>query len=117
MEDATEPAAEPGAQAVAALERGAYLLERALAPTAKVAAFRRAADVVAAVPPTELRRLVEAGRVTDLPAVDGPTAGRSVTRPASTRRRSSVGGTAATTSAARRNAATFAVGASARSRR
>lgn len=69
-----EPEVDPGAEPVAALERGAYLLERALAPTAKVAAFRRAAEVVAGVDPAQLRRLVEAGRVTDLPAV-GPSTG------------------------------------------
>jgi putative hydrolase len=57
-----------------ALERGAYLLERALSPTAKVAAFRRAADVVRGLDPAELARLVEAGRVTDLPGV-GPSTG------------------------------------------
>jgi putative hydrolase len=57
-----------------ALERCAYLLERALAPTAKVVAFRRAAEVVRSVDPAELARLVAGGRVTDLPSV-GPSTG------------------------------------------
>ena len=57
-----------------ALERCAYLLERALSPTAKVTAFRRAAEVVRATGPDELARLVAAGRVTDLPGV-GPSTG------------------------------------------
>jgi putative hydrolase len=60
---------------VVALERCAYLLERALAPTAKVTAFRRAAGVVAELPPDELARLISAGRITDLPGIGASTGG------------------------------------------
>jgi putative hydrolase len=59
---------------VEALERCAYLLERELSPTAKVAAFRRAADVVRTLEPAELARLATSGRLTDLPGV-GPSTG------------------------------------------
>src|SRR5215213_3479010 len=65
---------QPVAEPIDALERAAYLLERALAPTAKVNAFRRAAEVVAGLEPAELRRLVDNGQVTDLPAI-GPSTG------------------------------------------
>jgi putative hydrolase len=59
---------------VAALERAAYLLERALAPTAKVNAFRRAAGVIAGLDDGELRSLVAQGRLTDLAGI-GPSTG------------------------------------------
>ncbi|MPY93737.1 MAG: PHP domain-containing protein [Acidimicrobiia bacterium] len=61
-------------RAVEALERAAYLLERALSPTAKVKAFRRAAEVVSGLGPGELERLAAAGRVTELAGV-GPSTG------------------------------------------
>jgi putative hydrolase len=58
----------------AALLRAAYLLERQLAPSAKVAAFRRAAEVVGALDPDHVARLVRSGRVTDLAGI-GPSTG------------------------------------------
>jgi putative hydrolase len=60
---------------VLALERCAYLLERELAPTAKVNAFRRAAAVVSELPSDELSRLVDSGRITELPGVGASTGG------------------------------------------
>ena len=62
-------------RAVAALERVAYLLERALAAPPKVTAFRRAASTVAALPPGELETLHAGGRLTDLPGIGASTGG------------------------------------------
>jgi putative hydrolase len=59
---------------VDALERAAYLLERALAPTAKVNAFRRAAGVIGEIDAVELRRLADSGQLTDLAGI-GPSTG------------------------------------------
>ncbi|WNV89374.1 PHP domain-containing protein [Umezawaea sp. Da 62-37] len=58
-----------------ALRQVAFRLERAGEPTYRVRAFRRAADVVAALPPGELDRRVAAGTLTDLPGIGKATAG------------------------------------------
>jgi putative hydrolase len=63
---------------VQALERAAYLMDRALKPAAKVRAFTRAAEVVAEMDREELERLVAQGRVTDLPGI-GPSTGGVIT--------------------------------------
>jgi histidinol phosphatase-like PHP family hydrolase len=59
---------------VEALERIAELLMRAREPSYRVQAFRRAAREVSLVSDDELRRLVEHGRLTDLPGVGAKTA-------------------------------------------
>jgi putative hydrolase len=56
---------------VAGLRRVAFLLERELAPTYRIKAFRSAADTLAGLPPGELSDRTADGRVTDLPGV-GP---------------------------------------------
>jgi putative hydrolase len=60
--------------AVAALERTAYLLERQNASSHKVEAFRRAAAVLAALGPAELRQRADAGTLTELPGIGARTA-------------------------------------------
>jgi putative hydrolase len=57
-----------------ALERIAYLLDRHLADRRRTSAYLRAADVVRSLDDDELRRLVDEGRVTDLPGI-GPSTG------------------------------------------
>ncbi|HTD49810.1 MAG TPA: PHP domain-containing protein [Acidimicrobiia bacterium] len=59
---------------VEALERIAELLMRAREPSYRVQAFRRAAREVSLVSDDELRRLVEHGRLTDIPGVGAKTA-------------------------------------------
>jgi len=59
---------------VEALERIAELLMRAREPSYRVQAFRRAAREVSLVSNDELRRLVEHGRLTDIPGVGAKTA-------------------------------------------
>jgi putative hydrolase len=68
---ASDPAGDP----VAALERAAYLMERGLAGSAKVGAFRKAAATIAAMDPAEVVRLVRAGKITDLAGIGKSTGG------------------------------------------
>ena len=58
-----------------ALRQVAFQLERAGEPTYRVRAFRKAAEVVAALPDGELERRVAAGTLTDLPGIGKATAG------------------------------------------
>jgi putative hydrolase len=59
---------------VEALERIGELMMRGREPSYRVQAFRRAAREVSRVPDDELRRLVETGRLTDIPGVGKKTA-------------------------------------------
>ena len=66
-----------GATAPEALRRIAYLLERQLAESYKVRAFRNAAAAIDGLDDAELRRLAGAGRLTSLTGV-GPTTARVI---------------------------------------
>jgi putative hydrolase len=59
---------------IGALERIAFLLERAQAPTYRVRAFRNAAGVLAALPPEQRRRRARDGTLTALKGIGERTA-------------------------------------------
>jgi len=58
---------------IAALDRIAYLLERVLAPTYRIRAFRNASATLTALDPDEVRRRAEQGRLHDLPGIGDVT--------------------------------------------
>jgi putative hydrolase len=60
--------------ALEALHRVVYLLDRSLAPAAKVKAFARAAEVIAGLDPDELSARTAAGTLTELSGI-GPSTG------------------------------------------
>ncbi|MFC8040512.1 PHP domain-containing protein [Paenarthrobacter sp. NPDC057355] len=59
---------------IEALDEISFWLERSLAPTFKVQAFRKAADAVRKLPADELARLVASGRITTLKGVGSRSA-------------------------------------------
>src|SRR4051812_2901796 len=64
--------------ALAALVRISYLLDRILAPSSKVRAYGNAAEVVAGLAPGELEQRVADGTLQDLPGI-GPSTGSVIT--------------------------------------
>lgn len=59
---------------IEALDEIAFWLERSLAPTFKVQAFRKAADAVRQLPPEELAKLVSSGRIKSVKGVGSRSA-------------------------------------------
>ncbi|MFJ4209922.1 PHP domain-containing protein [Paenarthrobacter sp. NPDC089675] len=59
---------------VEALDEISFWLERSLAPTFKVQAFRKAADAVRQLPPGDLPRLIASGRLTSLKGIGNRSA-------------------------------------------
>jgi putative hydrolase len=59
---------------VRALRQIAFQLERASAPTYRVRAFRRAAQIVSELPPGELEQRIRAGTLTELAGIGQATA-------------------------------------------
>jgi putative hydrolase len=68
------PEADPRQAALEAIDRAMYLMDRALAPTQKVRAFKNAAAVVSDLPVDELVERVRASTLTDLDGI-GPSTG------------------------------------------
>jgi putative hydrolase len=62
---------------IEALERIVYLLDRSLAPSPKVRAFLKAAEVVRELPPGEVEARVAAGTIQELEGI-GPSTGRVI---------------------------------------
>lgn len=69
---------DPPIDPAAALDRVVYLLDRVLAPSPKVRAFLRAREVVTDLGDAEVRRLVGAGRLRDVPGI-GTSTGAVIT--------------------------------------
>jgi putative hydrolase len=69
---------DPRQAAIAGLTEAVRLMDRALAAPQKVAAFRRAIEVVTGLEPDELERLVADGAVTELDGI-GPSTGSVIT--------------------------------------
>jgi putative hydrolase len=59
--------------AVAALDRAVYLLDRELASSNKVRAFARAREIVAELTPADLEMLVDSGELFDIPGIGKST--------------------------------------------
>lgn len=68
----------PADAAIEALHRIVYLLDRTLAPSSKVRAYQRAAELVAAMAPDELERRVEEGTLQELSGI-GPSTSSVIT--------------------------------------